>query len=132
MGFLAGFADMLKIFATLFSPATWFLFISFMVFISMISRANKDPNSPLNWEDMLLDDNKRMSVFKLGQIVGIIVGTWTVIDIVDAKHDISAELIGLYYAFLVGAYSANHYFTSKAKSVPQDSTGAQKPPEDAT
>ena len=102
------FLQYFKLFIDLFSPATWFLMISMLTFISMIARETHNPNSPLDWRDMLIDPvNKKMSITRMGQMIGIIIGSWVVIDVVDTKHTISIDILGPYLLFLIGAYGIN-------------------------
>ena len=106
-------------FAGMFSPATWFLMISIIVFIMAIIRASLSKTSKLDWEDMLVDQlTQKMSVTRLGQLVGIIIGSWVIITIVDAKKEIGIEVFGTYLAFLIGAYGLNNYFKNGSGGQP--------------
>ena len=107
------YLEIFKMFAGLFSPATWFLLIAFLVMVSAITRAHLNPKSRLDWEDLLLDEHTfKMSLIKLGQMIGIIVSTWVVIDIVDTKHSIGVEILLAYLAFLLGGYGISTFYKS--------------------
>lgn len=107
-------------FISIFSPATWFLLLSMLLFIALIAEASISKSSRLNWEDMLIDPvTKKMSITRLGQMIGIIIGSWVIITLVDTNHDISFDVFATYLAFLVGAFGINNYFSRK---LPGDST----------
>jgi hypothetical protein len=127
------FLNYFKLFVDLFSPATWFLLISVLTFISMIVKETHNPNSPLDWREMLIDPvNRKMSVSKFGQMVGIIIGSWVVIDIVDAKHNIGIDVFGAYLLFIVGAYGVNVIKPAlpTPPTLPDAPPAAGKPPAD--
>lgn len=85
-----------------FSGATWFVIAILGFFIWLFMRANKDPNSPVSWEDLIINDQtERTSPYKLGYIVGVIVGTWIVITQAD-KGTLTFDIFGLYLSFLLG------------------------------
>lgn len=85
-----------------FSTATWFVIFILSFIVWLFARANKNPNSPIRWEDMLIDSStNRTSPYKLGFLVGAIVGTWVVIALMD-RDKLSIDIFGAYLAFLVG------------------------------
>jgi len=85
-----------------FSTATWFLLAILLFFIWLFRKAQRDPESPVDWEDLILDhDTNRVSPYKVGYLIGLIVGTWVVIKYADADK-ITWDILGGYLAYLLG------------------------------
>lgn len=96
-------ADITKIFHLIpFSASTWFLLCIITFFIILFIRANHDPRSPVDWQDLFLDVNtKKANPYKLGYLIGLIVATWIVVTITDAGK-LTIDIFGGYLAFLLG------------------------------
>ena len=85
-----------------FSTATWFLLGIILFFVWMFKKAQKDPNSPVDWVDLILDhEDNRVSPYKVGYLIGLIVGTWVVIKYADADK-LTWDILGGYLAYLLG------------------------------
>lgn len=85
-----------------FSGATWFLLAIITFFVIIFVRANHDPNSPVAWEDLIIDTiTKKASPYKLGYLIGLIVATWVVVAITDAGK-LSIDIFGAYLTYLLG------------------------------
>ena len=83
-----------------FSTATWFVIAVLMFVVWLFYKANKNPKSPVNWEDMILD-HKKVSPYKLGYLIGLIVGTFVIVQASD-KGSLTEALLGVYLAYTVG------------------------------
>ena len=89
-----------------FSTATWFVLGVLMFFVWLFAKAHKNPNSDVDWEDLILEyesfhDVPRVSPYKLGYLIGVIVSTWIVIRFADAGT-LGWDILGGYLAFLLG------------------------------
>ena len=101
-----------------FSSATWLTIWTLIFFIWIMSRASRDPKSPLNWEHLIIDSNNdRASPYKLGYLVGVIVSTWVVIRSVD-RAVLSFDVLGMYLTFLVSGAGINTFAKRKEKQAP--------------
>jgi hypothetical protein len=90
-----------------FSSATWFVIATLVFFIYLFAKANKNPNSPIRWEHLLIDSsNDRVSPYKLGYIIGLIVGTQIVLTFLDSGK-LSFDIFGTYLTYLLGGASVN-------------------------
>ena len=86
-----------------FSSATWLVLGVLSFFIWLFAKASRDPKSAINWEDLFLDhDTGKVSPYKLGFMVGMIVGTWVIVNFADSGK-LTWDLFVGYLAFLVGA-----------------------------
>lgn len=85
-----------------FSGATWFLLAIIAFFVIIFVRANHDPNSPVSWEDLIIDTfSKKASPYKLGYLIGLIVATWVVVSLTD-QGKLSLDMFGAYLTYLLG------------------------------
>jgi hypothetical protein len=85
-----------------FSTATWFVFGIMGFCIWIFTKASKNPNSLISWEDMVLDSTTdRTSPYKLGYLIGVIISTWVVITVLD-KGNLGIDILGVYLTYLVG------------------------------
>lgn len=84
-----------------FSSATWFV-IGILIFsTALFVKASKDPNSKVNWEDMIIDSkSNRTSPYKLGFLIGSIVSTWIVIILSD-RGTLTYDMFGIYLLYMV-------------------------------
>jgi len=96
-----------------FTGATWLVLgiIGFIIWV--FAKASKDPKSPINWEDMVIDNTtQKTSPYKLGYLIGIIVSTWVIIDM-ENRATLTFDMFGLYLAFLVGGVGVTNYVSNK-------------------
>lgn len=90
-----------------FTAATWFVLATMLFFVWLFSKAHRDPESPVRWEDLVISTiNGRADPYKIGYLVGIIVSTWIVIGLSD-KDKLTFDIFGLYLAYLVGGAGWN-------------------------
>lgn len=90
-----------------FTAVTWFVLFTILFFVWLFSKSHRDPNSPIRWEDLIISvTTGRADPYKIGYLVGIIVGTWVVIGLYD-KEKLSFDMFGLYLAYLVGGAGWN-------------------------
>lgn len=99
-----------------FTGATWFVIATLALFVILFARASHDPKSPIRWEDMVIDSsNDRASPYKLGYLVGVIVGTWIVLTFTD--HDkLTYDIFGMYLTYLLGGAGWNSFLKNKTAS----------------
>lgn len=99
-----------------FTASTWFVLGILAFFIWLFSIANKSPNSPVNWEHMIVDtSSNRTSPYKLGYLIGLIVGTWIVVTLTD-QSTLTYDIFGLYLTYLLGGAGWNAFIKSKESS----------------
>jgi MFS superfamily sulfate permease-like transporter len=107
-----------------FSPATWFVLLTLMFFVWLFAKANKNINSPIRWEHLIIDSsNDRASPYKLGYLVGLIVATWIVVAMMD-KDKLTFDIFGTYLTYLLGGAGVNSF-------VKKDEQGAKTAPKAA-
>jgi hypothetical protein len=105
-----------------FSGATWFVLAILAFFVFLFVKADHDPTSPVSWEDLIVDSvTRRASPYKLGYLIGLIVGTWVVVYLTD-KGTLSIDMFGGYLAYLLGGAG-----WGLKKSIPPD-TSDDPPP----
>lgn len=88
-------------------------FIGFAIVFAMSS---KDPKSPINWTDLLVDSNtKKVSLDKLGQFWGIAISSWVVIYLAQMKeaYSVLPMIFPAYLAFLGGVYTFGKFLKAK-------------------
>jgi hypothetical protein len=97
-----------------FTSATWFV-IGILVFFSWIFyKAHRNPNSPVSWEDLIVDiDTSKTSPYKLGYLIGVVVGTWIVITFAD-NGKLTYDIFGIYLSFLLGGAGWAAFVQSKS------------------
>jgi hypothetical protein len=107
-----------------FSGATWFLLAIITFFVVIFVRANKDPTSPVAWEDLIIDTvTKKASPYKLGYLIGLIVATWVVVALTDAGK-LSLDMFGAYLTYLLGG--AGWGFAKKGAPTPDPQSDPQQ------
>lgn len=98
-----------------FTAASWAVIITLVLFVWLFSKASRDPNSPIKWEHLIVDiSNDRASPYKMGFLVGALVGTWIVVSLAD-KEKLTFDMFGLYLTYLLGGTSMSSFFRSKDK-----------------
>jgi hypothetical protein len=85
-----------------FSAPTWFLIGVMSFFVWLFSKAQRNPNSLVDWEDLILDHaTNRTSPYKLGYVIGLVVGTWVIVKFADDSK-LTWDIFGGYLAYLLG------------------------------
>lgn len=98
-----------------FTAASWAVIITLVMFVWLFSKASRDPNSPIKWEHLIIDSSSdRASPYKMGFLVGGLVGTWIVVSLAD-KDKLSFDIFGLYLTYLLGGTSMSSFFKSRNK-----------------
>ena len=101
-----------------FTRATWFTLGTLIFFVWLFARASKDPNNLIKWEHLIVDSsNNRASPYKLGYIIGLIVGTWIVVRWADTGS-LTYDIFGMYLSYLLGGAGVNSF--AKSKETPRD------------
>lgn len=104
-----------------FSAATWSVIMTLAVFLYLFGKASRDPKSPIRWEHLIVDSqNDRASPYKLGFMLGMIIGTWIVVNFAD-KDKLTFDIFGMYLTYLLGGASWSTFMKTKGG----ESTGAQ-------
>jgi hypothetical protein len=92
-----------------FSGATWFVLFVLGFFVWIFVRANKNPDSPIVWEHLIIESTTdRTSPYKVGYLVGLIVATWVVVSITD-RNNLTLDIFGVYLTYLLGGVGTNIY-----------------------
>lgn len=103
-----------------FSGATWFTLFTLFFFVWLFSKASRDPLNPLKWEHLIIDSqDNRASPYKMGYLIGVIVGTWIVIRLAD-QTTLSFDILGMYLTYLVTGAGVNSFV--KSRQVGQNKT----------
>lgn len=103
-----------------FTSATWFVLFTLGFFVWVFAKANNSSLSPVRWEHLVVDShNDRVSPYKTGYLVGLIVSTWIVLTIAD-KDKLSYDIFGIYLTYLLGGAGWNSMV--KLKEVGSSST----------
>lgn len=71
-------------------------------------KATRSTKSKFNFEDLLLDENNRTSLYKVGQFTALIVSTWGFVYLTLA-YKLTEFYFGLYMAAWTGANVANKW-----------------------
>lgn len=102
-----------------FSSQTWFVLMIIAVIWYLFAKANKDPKSPIRWEDLIIDvtadKSERVSPYKLGYLIGIVVGTWIVLSFADGGK-LTYDIFGMYLTFLLGGAGWSAFMRNKQQS----------------
>ncbi len=92
-----------------FSGATWFVLGTLAFFIWLFVKADSKPDSPVQWEHLIIDSsNDRTSPYKVGYLVGLIVGTWIILTLTDGG-DLDFDMFGVYLTYLLGGAGVNSF-----------------------
>lgn len=106
-----------------FTRATWFTIATLMFFVWIFAKASKDPLNPIKWEHMIVDsDNDRASPYKVGYLIGLIVGTWIVVRLADTSA-LTYDVFGMYLTYLLGGAGVNSF--TRLKNRKQDDFRSQ-------
>ena len=107
-----------------FSSATWIVLAILAFFVWLFAKAQRDPNSRVDWEDLFItSETERVSPYKLGFMVGMIVSTWVVIKFADANM-LTWDIFGGYLAYLLGGAGWAATLKSKENSQIVNAGGA--------
>lgn len=112
-----------------FTAATWSVLLVLVFFGWLFSRADKDPTSPVKWEHLVVDSsNDRVSPFKMGYLIGGLVGTWIVVSLADGKA-LTYDIFGMYLTYLLGGAGMNTFFRIKGgEDTPNNLTEPEEDP----
>lgn len=92
-----------------FTGATWFVLATLFFFIWLFVKADHDKNSPVQWEHLIIDsNNNRASPYKVGYIVGLLVGTWIILTLTD-RDKLTMDMFGVYLTYLIGGAGINSW-----------------------
>lgn len=98
-----------------FSVATWFVLATLAFFVWLFTKASRDPSSPVRWEHLIIDSNNdRTSPYKLGYLIGLIVGTWVIVALIDKDH-LTFDMFGTYLTYLLGGAGVNSFVKKNAE-----------------
>lgn len=96
-----------------FRGATWFTLSTLFFFVWLFAKASRDPKSPVKWEHLIIDStNDRASPYKVGYLIGLIVGTWVIVRMSDGDR-LTYDIFGMYLTYLLGGASVNSYLKGK-------------------
>lgn len=99
-----------------FTAASWAVIGTLILFVWLFGKASRDPNSPIKWEHLIVDSqNDRASPYKMGFLVGGLVGTWIVVTLTD-KDKLTFDIFGLYLTYLLGGAGFNSFLKSKTET----------------
>lgn len=99
-----------------FSGATWFVLATLAFFIWLFVRADRTPGSPVQWEHLIIDSgNDRTSPYKVGYLVGLIVGTWIILTLTDGG-ELDFDMFGVYLTYLLGGAGVNSFVKRNGSS----------------
>ena len=95
-----------------FSSPTWFVVAILGFFVWLFSKANRDPNSPVQWEDLMLDaSTNKISPYKMGYLIGVIVSTYIVIlfadEAINGGNESFLAVFITYLTYLTGGALSN-------------------------
>lgn len=104
-----------------FTGATWIVLAILLFFVWIFAKANKKSDSPIHWEHLIIDSNNdRTSPYKVGYIIGLVVGTWIVISLTD--HDtLDTDTFGVYLMYLLGGAGVNSFVKRGSRNDRYDS-----------
>lgn len=106
-----------------FTAATWFVIAILGMFVWLFARGSRNPNSPVRWEDLIIDSsNDRASPYKLGFLIGMVVATWIVLTFAD-KDKLTYDIFGMYLTYLLGGAGWNSFMKNKTAGS-SDSSGS--------
>lgn len=121
-----------------FSTASWFVISIMGFFVWLFVKADKNPNSPIRWEQLIVDSaTSKTSPYKMGYLIGVIISTWVIITFADKGH-LEVDVLGVYLTYLVGGAGFNEWLKhGKIPNRDDDSsdsggTKAPPPPKDGT
>lgn len=78
-------------------------------FVWLFVKADHDTNSPVRWEHLIVDSNNdRASPYKVGYLVGLIVGTWIILTLTD-RDKLTMDMFGVYLTYLLGGAGVNSW-----------------------
>lgn len=98
-----------------FTGATWFVLATLAFIVWLFARASKDPLSPIKWEHMIIETgNDRASPYKVGYLIGMVVGTWIIVSFAD-RDKLTYDIFGMYLTYLLGGAGWNSFVKSKVE-----------------
>lgn len=110
--------------------ATWLVVGILAFFIWLFTKAQRNPNSAFDWEHFFIDsETNRASPYKLGYMIGIIVGTWVIISFADGNK-LTWDIFGGYLMYLLGGAGWATTMKSKENTALIDANGLRPTPSD--
>ncbi len=110
-----------------FSKATWLVLGILGFFVWLFRKAQRDPASPIDWEDLIVDDiTGKTSPYKVGYLLGLIVGTWVVITYADSGK-LDFDIFGVYLSYLLGGAGWTAFMKMKAANGNNGNGGGYRP-----
>ena len=88
----------------------------FTVFVILFGVESRNPKSPVSWIDLLIDPlTNKVSITKIGQLIGIRIGGWVVITMAQIKESYGSfpMVFTAYLAFLGGVYAFSNWMKGK-------------------
>lgn len=108
--------------------ATWLVVGILAFFIWLFTKAQRNPTSAFDWEHFFIDsETNRASPYKLGYMIGIIVGTWVIISFADSDK-LSWDIFGGYLMYLLGGAGWATTMKSKENTALIDANGLRPTP----
>lgn len=105
-----------------FTSATWFVVVLLGFFVYLFTKAAKSKTSPIVWEHLIIDsDNNRASPYKVGYLIGLVVGTWVIITFADGGK-LTYDIFGLYLTYLLGGAGWNSLSKKPTATAPASGT----------
>lgn len=113
-----------RFFSTIpFTQATWFTLFTLLFFVWLFAKASHDPSNPIKWEHLIIDsDNNRASPYKVGYLIGVIIGTWIVLRWADTGA-LTYDILGMYLTYLLGGAGVNSFAKRNPQSIQQTQYG---------
>lgn len=100
----------------------------FIIFLYLFFKEHNDPDSKVNWTDLLLDDKtNKLSITKFGQFIGIATSTWMTFYLVQQDR-FTNEFIWVfatYLSFLSGSYAYDKFIKHRSQDQSNTNIGYQ-------
>ena len=112
------------------SGTSWLVIGTVLFFVWIFSRAHKNPNSPIQWEHLVMDTSvNRASPYKLGFLIGLVVSTWIVVSLSD-KNLLTYDIFGMYLTYLLGGAGWNSFVKRNSSNNVYDTEQLPNTPSD--
>lgn len=92
--------------------ATFLMFV-LIAFAYMFYNATRRAEKSLDWTDLVTDKGtNNVSITRLSQLIGLIVGTWVIITL-TMSGSITYDVYGMYLSFIIGGSGWSNYLKAK-------------------
>lgn len=89
------------------------LVLGILVILWIVNKASKDPNSPVSWDDFIVDpETNKASVYRLGYLFGGMISSWVICSLTLSDR-LTGELLLIYLTYLIGGASWSAYLNNK-------------------